>query len=505
MDTINLVRPANRSRLGPRDINNVRLHKFISRVNLKGNPNFFAKTSHHLCRVPITKFHYLLSLGFINKHIKTAASKKQQYDEEGKKTTAEGAQLVYRDYLREAYLAEARRLENWILVKTDLSKYGVTCSRPGKAKRGIIVKPGVLENDIAKAYYKKMMSLATDPETRKALDQVFPSGMAMMQLTMTCGTNTTAKRTVIVTPKLFHVARYIHQAKGKQYVYSNDVGSNEIIAAMIERMFGYKNITKEVRVLKRRYHVPVRGNGGIQLSGQTTQGRSRMSTNSGRSNTTQHPHERNFILMTDKRGKDIETFQAYMSGLDMIEEGKKRIVESGSHEKFKRNDHGQRCKIIFVSGELFTGTDINALRGVHLLNPMASHVSSVQARGRAARSRGHHFLTEANRNAKVFTYMTIVKPFGTKSPEVSIDRILECFAGDREKRQKFKAAYQWLMGRSYTNTVFRMNGVNRMNTNNNNRIIPTADSATERQEKYDYGTVQMINFEHELKTALRRQ
>jgi len=99
-----------------------------------------------------------------------------------------------------------------------------------------------------------------------------------------------------------------------------------------------------------------------------------------------------------------------MSGIDMEKKGGRGawIAEDVTTEKLRRNARGQNCKIIVVTGELFTGVDINALRGVHILEPFVSESSHKQAVGRASRAMGHAFLPEGQRDSTVYSYITRV-------------------------------------------------------------------------------------------------
>ena len=295
----------------------------------------------------------------------------------------------------------------------------------------------------------------------------------------------------------------LHINTGKQYVFSNDTGSNEIIAKMLDAA-QYHNITESVRTLKTMYTSGQNQHGISMLNnGRTMSGNS--GTTSGQTRRSNGKAQyRNYILVRDKAGKDIETFQAYMSGLNMIKEGTKRVVESGTVTKFKRNVAGQACKIIFVTGELFTGTDINALRGVHLVNPMASHISKVQAHGRASRSRGHTFLPESNQNSTIYTYISVVRRFQEKYTRITVSNVMKCFAEDRKKTDKFTAALQWLQSKVKVNGIRRVGGKNTVNTNNDSTFLPTADSATDAQQVYDYNTQKMLKFETSLKGRLRK-
>ena len=504
-DTLNLVRPVGQEKFKGRMLGSGArisppLKNYVNYVNLEKDERYFAPTSKTLFQTPICKEHYLLTLGFIAKHLGSETNQRKKYLEEGKKTGAQPAQLVYRHYTREAYLAHARRLENWISV-SEFDQFVGGCFITGEKKPKKVPTKKVLDK-IATLYYNEIWTMAGgNKPLEKWIENIFPAKKAYMKLTITTSKSKTEKKTVIVSPKLFRVAMNLHINTGKQYVFSNDTGSNEIIAKMMDAA-QYTNITESVRTLKTQYRskqnqqgISMLNNGRMSGNSGTTSGQTRRSGGNA--------PNRNYILVRDKAGKDIETFQAYMSGLNMIKEGAKRVVENGTVTKFKRNAAGQACKIIFVTGELFTGTDINALRGVHLVNPMASHISKVQAHGRASRSRGHAFLPKSNQDSKIHTYISIVRRF-QENYQIDVNSVMNCFVGDRKKTDKFMAALQWLQAKVKVNGIRRVGGKNALNTNNDSAFLPTADSATDAQQVYDYNTQKMLKFETSLKGRLRK-
>lgn len=489
VDTLNLVRPANMPKLDESSVFKHEIRKFVHRVDLSGNPNYFASTTKERREVPISKEHYLLTLGFIRKH-EGQENKHIQSLSTGKKTTSKSAQLVYRYFHREAYMAEARRMENWIRhsPNNEFDYYGVKCFEKVKKQPMIPTKKGVrvpkpkaprripgskITEYIAKQYYGRIRNmLRGNRDGLERLRKLFPDGRALLKLGRSM--------TVVVTPKLFKVAHYIVNTKGKQFVYSNDPVSNQIIATMISIMYGFEDVTNRVLNLQLQYRDP-------------------NSNNTNMPNRNTHIYRR-YILSNDPGGKGIETFQAFMSGLNMEKEGARRIPEDPTEAKFMRNAHGEMCKIIFVTGELYTGVDINALRGVHLLNPFASKVSDMQARGRAARSKGHMFLNDANRNAKIFEYVSTVNAFGGTKP--TIESVLKCLRHEKKTWEGFMSAYQWIMGRSKISGAIRVSGKNVMRLDKTTEILPTADSLVERQQKFDVHAKRLEQFERELKRHL---
>ena len=66
------------------------------------------------------------------------------------------------------------------------------------------------------------------------------------------------------------------------------------------------------------------------------------------------------------------------------------------------------------------------------------------------------------------------------------------------------AALQWLQAKVKVDGILRVGGKNAVNTNNDSTFLPTADSATDAQQVYDYNTQKMLKFETSLKGRLRK-
>src|SRR5210317_319190 len=484
IETLNLVRPAGLPKFTAENIddrlqktNNGKtkvpgIYQFADFEDLTTKRKFFAKKTVKTIRTPITAWHYLavlMRLMKVNpiKHESKQAIKLQA----GEKTSAEAAQLVYRFYDREGYLATLRRMENWIELD-DVKAIAGTAKDKGK----VITQPKLFEM-IAKEYYATCLKIAIKHGiSTNAVKKVFPAGQAILRVKTKKGT-----LKVIVTPKLFTIAAKIITSPGKQFVYSHDGTSNRIVAELLEKIEGWVDITPGVE--KRIIKYP-----------DATNTRSIVAPNSHRS----HDHRR-YILTNDT--KHIGIFQAFMSGLNMQKVGQKLKPEPGTTKRYKRNADGRACRVIFVTGDLYTGVDINALRVLHLTNPFASKVSMRQAHGRATRASGHSFLPEQHRECKVLTYMTDM-------PETMSDTTLNALLIPIEKqkdKEKYIAAHQWMIKKTTIQNSIRIGGRDRMNTSETTGLFPTADSIVERQATFDEETAALDHFEKMLSAKIKSQ
>ena len=445
------------------------IYQFADFVDLTHNRKFFAKKTTDTVKTPITAWHYLAMLMRLEK-VKRDESKQANKLNAGEKTRAESAQLVYRFYDREGYLATLRRLENWIELNDVKMIKGVA--------KGIT--PSKLFDTIAKQYYDDCLKIASARGiSTNAVNKAFHDGKATIRVN---------SKTVIVTPKLFTIASNIIATPGKQFVYSNDAMSNQIVAKLLEKIQGWVDITTGVAKRAIRYPDPGAKNAG--------------------SITAPSAHEsrdfRRYILTND--AKNIATYQAFMSGLNLqpVTETKWK-PEPGTTARYKRNADGRACRVIFTAGSLYTGVDINALRVVHLTNPFASKVSTRQAHGRATRASGHAFLPEADRDCKVLTYITTVSK---TIPEKTLDDMLQQIPADKDKN-KYRAAQQWLLKKAKIPNAFRVGGVNKMQLNGNFHTIPnlfpSADSIVERQATFDNETAALDRFEKMLSAKIKSQ
>ena len=294
-------------------------------------------------------------------------------------------------------------------------------------------------------------------------------------------------KTVIVTPKLFTIAVNIIKMRGKQFVYSHDDTTNQIIAKLLEKIDGWVDITTGVTNREIRY--------------PDTKANNKRSVIASKTHKTHKLYEsryncKRYILTNDT--KYIGVYQAFMSGLNMQQISEKKWKpEPGETARYKRNADGRACRVIFVTGGLYTGVDINALRVVHLTNPFASKVSMRQAHGRATRAYGHSFLPEADRNCQVLTYMTEM------SNGNELEDILKPISDVEKIRNKYISAHQWMIKKATIQNSYRVGAVDLMQMNW--KPLPTADSIVERQATFDEETTNLDHFEQLLSAKIKSQ
>lgn len=444
------------------------IYQFADYIDLTHNRKFFAKKTDSMVETPIAAWHYLAVLARLEKGIKDESKHANKLNA-GEKSRAESAQLVYRFYDREAYLATLRRMENWIILNDVKAIKGL--------KKGI--SSTKIFEELKTQYYNVCLEIATARGIETSVvNEVFPDHQATLCVN---------SKNVIVTPKLFTIAaNIIATTSGKQFVYSHDAMSNQIVAKILEKAQGWVDITAGVVKRAITYSAP----------------NAPHSINAPAKNKSRD--YRRFIIAND--AKNIATLQAFMSGLNMQQTtATKWKPEPGTPARYKRNADGRVCRVIFATGGLFTGVDINALRVVHLSNPFASKVSTRQAHGRATRAGGHAFLPKAERNCDVLTYITTVSK--TK-PQKTLGDILNPIV-ERDQKKYIKAV-QWLMKKTVIRNAFRVGGVNKMQVDTNNLttpsyLLPTADSTVERQATFDKETLELDRFEHDLSAKIKSQ
>lgn len=448
------------------------IYQFADFIDLTTNRKFFAKKNVATVKTPIAGWHYLAVLMRLDK-VKADESKQANRLNAGVKSRAESAQLVYRFYDREGYLATLRRLENWIELGDVKAIVGAKDKDTGKA-----ILPANMFTMISKQYYTICSKFAaTHGISTNAVNRVFPNKKAILHVN---------KKTVIVTPKLFTIAANIITTPGKQFVYSHDGMSNQIIAKLLEKIDGWVDITTGITKHVIRYP-----------DTNATNKRSVIAPKTHKS----HDHRR-YILTNDT--KNIGVYQAFMSGLNMQQiTATKWKPEPGETARYKRNADGRACRVIFVTGGMYTGVDINALRVVHLTNPFASKVSMRQAHGRATRASGHSFLPEADRNCQVLTYMTEMS--NTKT----LNDILKRVSGVEKIRNKYISAHQLMIKKATIQNSYRVGAVDRMQINRNSHMVhgllPTADSIVEKQATFDEETTKLDHFEQLLSAKIKSQ
>ena len=398
VDTINMVRPAN---MGIRTLDNWKktpiLHRFISFADLSGNKTLFAKVTDEEIVTPIHAEHYAMILHKLGKYREKHVDKKAFVKgclEGNEKMPIEFRELEYKPYTEKDYLRQSKALQNYFTVTDADALYSCIHKAEGP----------VVFTKIAKLYHAYCKPwFAADPILKQRYGglqgSVFPGGKLVVKLPPV---STGVPKAYCIAPKIMKVVHTAFTSPGKQFIYTSDTTTLRIISWLLQELYNMKNITEGVR-------------SGV-ITNEILEGELGNIINAARGKKkkeyAEHPERvqhNNFMAVKGVSG--LLRIQNFMSGIDMYKKNGDTgawITEDVTPDKMKRNAHGQNCRIIVVTGELFTGVDINALRGVHIVEPFASHTSHAQARGRAARAGGHSFLPEANQKATVYTYKTRV-------------------------------------------------------------------------------------------------
>ena len=171
----------------------------------------------------------------------------------------------------------------------------------------------------------------------------------------------------LVAPKLLQCAKELVQREGKQYAYAsfgaNINGAISVIMAVLRRL-GFADATRDAS----------------KLPAGTT-----------------FPPGRRFVVFgaPSMRGTDEE------------------VVALRAVFNHRDNREGAAVKIAIGVGEAFQGLDLSCLRGVHILEPLPSMISDLQAEGRGVRTCSHTDLPPAKRTVEVVRWLSTA-PAGVK-------------------------------------------------------------------------------------------
>lgn len=177
----------------------------------------------------------------------------------------------------------------------------------------------------------------------------------------------------VVGPKMLQVVSNLAKFRGKQYVYTQTKSSAKLLARLLELM-GWEKI----RVTSKRAE-PTRGVRGW--------------VETWKSNRRRNGAEGKRFIVYDKEGEGPAVF-------------------NNIRELFNDKDNiaGGMCKVLIAFGKSYEGVDTNALRCVHLVEPLFSAQADMQAVGRGARYCGHKLLDYQNRTVKVLRYFAVPPP-----------------------------------------------------------------------------------------------
>jgi hypothetical protein len=486
VDTINMVRPANMKPRTKENIGTTRLlPRFVSYADLKHNRDLFAKVDEKNITVPIHQNHYAIITHKVGEYRKKQIDKKlivpgqtnYTVGNKVKKLPKEYTELTFRPYAEKEYLKEAKKLQHSFTIADAAKVFGSAAG-------------ATVFDTVSREYYNYCKAMVTGKIPGSRYPKTFPGH----HLTADIHTSMTGKTktSVCIAPKLMKVLQNAIGGEGKQYIYTSDIQTLRIMRYILEQVYAMKDITEDVKSGKVTNAV---------LTAQLNRQKKRTSHN-------------NFIAMESATGLNI--IQNFMSGIDMVKERGdtgRLVTEDVTIEKMKRNANGENCRIILVTGELFTGVDINALRGVHIVEPFASTSSYAQAYGRAARSKGHAFLPNTKRNATVYVYYTTVGEWNWNKNEMKKPAGQTLFVSKLSQSHEAKQLTagvrdRVLGGRQWANGSMRRRGatvrdgyVNNMNTNQT--LFPTPDELLHKEQTDGPHTATMVNFMSKFNRAIR--
>ena len=175
----------------------------------------------------------------------------------------------------------------------------------------------------------------------------------------------------VVGPKLLELAARL-LAPGKHYVYTQSKSSAKVIAALLGAQGWSKISVRDKRPRERNGRIVEGGwvNDWMARNGKTI-------------------NPKRFVVY-DKGGS---TTKAFDNIRDLF--------------NARENVNGALCKVIIAFGKSYEGVDVNALRAVHLVEPLYSTQADMQAVGRGARYCGHAWLNGVDRTVAVYRYFAV--------------------------------------------------------------------------------------------------
>jgi len=128
-------------------------------------------------------------------------------------------------------------------------------------------------------------------------------------------------------------------------------------------------------------------------------------------------NENRFILFTggedeDVRKVNIDLFNAKFS--ELPSKIKSVLQESGFTEEIG-NKRGELCRVFCITAAGAEGLSLKNVRGVHIMEPYWNDVRMAQVKGRAVRICSHQELPLADRNVKIFTYLSVFDPLAEQA------------------------------------------------------------------------------------------
>ena len=186
---------------------------------------------------------------------------------------------------------------------------------------------------------------------------------------------------VILSSKIAEVLKNITSMPGKQYVFAANVNIAKALEAGLQQLYGYQRVG-----LKDIPKEPRRGAGGVKTVIPLF---------------AKPPAKRYVFYGTGQRGDGSK-------GNPREKFETKHVWGSKTIMKSDQNLDGSYCRVMIASGQNFEGLDVNAWRGVHIVQPLSSKDDDEQAIGRALRACGHSKLPPKDRNAVVIRYFSVM-------------------------------------------------------------------------------------------------
>lgn len=491
IDTINLVRPANAPKLSLNTYASSKiLHRFVSMADVSGNRALFATVKDKTITTPILSEHYAIIMRKLGE-FRRKQLKSEDIVPGRDKTPIEWKELHFLPYTEHDYLKRSRVLQNY-LKETDMTMYGDNRDQ--------------VFHMIAKHYFQlsKRLVLGANDKNLKARysgkGSIFPGNELKIILKQE-KSGAVVEVPYVISPKLVEVAHLAATCPGKQFIYTSDPTTLRLLTWLLENLYDMTNIADGVK-------------SGAITNKLLADRLARMKKPS--------PF-RNFIALPSNVG--LSVVQNFMNGVDLITERSGKTFEDATPERMLRNGQGQNCKILLVTGEMFTGVDINGLRGVHLVEPFASESSHAQARGRASRAGGHAFLPVTDRNAVVYHYHSKMVQYaganknGGKVTNMTVpvnqdaNRVFtQHIAGHHPKRTlgaegtKLVEGRQFIDGavrRGVRNAVPREGGANVMNRGQ--ALYSTPDDLMVIERVHGKHAREMADFRQEFSNAVRKR
>lgn len=222
----------------------------------------------------------------------------------------------------------------------------------------------------------------------------------------------TQVQTRLVSPKFAKLAEFTATKPGKHYVYVISP-NQDVLAKALVTWFKMANVTRLAdQFNKAQFNSVTKKVVGMKPN----------------------PTKSNFVVLTDSTNADHRA----------------RLVSIFNSPD---NADGSYIRVILVSGQLYEGLDLTALRYVSLGDVLASPLQESQAIGRGVRNCSHRGLPLKDRRVTVVRWFSMAPSGGWDGLRTSIANIKGMQRG-RYGPEHIKEEYDRLQGRSYDEVVF---------------------------------------------------